>query len=65
MSAMFDDAKMRSGLYPFYHLAMLNYFGSLALWISVKLHESSHCSIAFPSSSVVVYPHVVFWCKVN
>ena len=48
MSEMLDDAKMRSGLYPSFHLALLNDFGSFALWISVKLYEFSHCSTAFP-----------------
>ena len=32
-----------------------------ALWINVRLHESAHCSTAFPLSSVVVYHHVVLW----
>ena len=58
MLTMLDDAKMRYGLYSFFHLALLNDLGSFALWISVK---SAHCSTAFPPSSVVVYPHVVLW----
>ena len=61
MSAMLDDAKMRCVLYPFFRRALLNDFGSFALWISAKLHQSAHCSTAFPSSSVVVYPHMVVW----
>ena len=61
MSAMLDDANMMYLLYPFFHLALLNDFVSFALWISVKLHESTHWSTAFPSSSVVVYPYVVLW----
>ena len=50
MFAMLSDAKMRSGLKHFFHLALLNDFGSLASWMSVK----SHCSTASPSLSVLV-----------
>ena len=31
---MFGDANMRSGLYPFFHIALLNDFGSFALCMS-------------------------------
>ena len=54
MFAMLSDAKMRSGLLPFFHLALLNDFGSLASCMSVKSHESAHCSTASPSLSVFV-----------
>ena len=50
---MLDDAKIISGLYPFFHLALLNDFASFGLWISIKLYESVHCSTVFPPSSVV------------
>ena len=53
MFVMLPDAKMRSGLYPFFHLALLKDFGSLASWISVRSHESVHCSTASPLLSVV------------
>ena len=46
---MFEDTKMRSGLYPFFHIALLNDFGSFALWMSDNLFESAHCSTASPS----------------
>ena len=61
ISEMFEDTKMRSGLYPFCHIALLNDFGSFALWMSDNLFESSHCSTASPSLSVVVYPQRVLW----
>ena len=61
ISEMFEDTKMRSGLYPFFHIALLNYFGSFALWMSDTLFESAHCSTASPSLSVVVYPQRVLW----
>ena len=51
MSAMLNDAKMMSGLYPFFHLALMN----------DKLYESAQCSTAFPSSTMVVYLQVVLW----
>ena len=44
--AMLPDAKMRSGLLPFFHLAILKDFSSLASWMSVRSHESAHCSTA-------------------
>ena len=31
ISEMFEDTKLRSGLYPFLHIALLNDFGSFAL----------------------------------
>ena len=37
ISAMFDNAKMRSGFYDFFHFALLNDFGSFALWMSHAL----------------------------
>ena len=61
ISEMFEDTKMRSGLYPFFHIALLNYFGSFALWMSDNLFESAHCSTASPSLFVVVYPQSVLW----
>ena len=51
---------MRSGLYPFFHIALLSDFGSFALWMSDNLFESAHCSTASPLS-VVVYPQRVLW----
>ena len=36
------NANTGSGLYPFFHCSLLNDFGSFALWISVRLHESAH-----------------------
>ena len=56
ISEMFEDTKMRSGLYPFFHIALLNDFGSFALWMSDNLFESAHCSTASLSLSIVVYP---------
>ena len=61
MSVMFDGTKMTSGLYHFFHFALLNECESFVFWIRIKLHDSTHFSTAFPSSSVVVYPHVVLW----
>ena len=46
ISEMFEDTKMRSGLYPFFHIALLNDFSSFALWMSDNLFESAHCSTA-------------------
>ena len=34
---MFDDANMRAGLYPFFHIALLNDFGSFTLCMSDRL----------------------------
>ena len=61
MFAMLSYAKMRSGLLAFFHLALLNDFGSLVSWMCVKLHESAHCSTASPSLYVLAYPHIVLW----
>ena len=58
---MFDDANMRSGLYPFFHIALLNDFGSFALCMSDRLCDSAHSSTASPSLSVEVYPQSVLW----
>ena len=49
---------MRSGLYPFFHIALLNDFGSFAVCMSDRLFDSAHSSTASLSLSVVVYPHV-------
>ena len=46
ISEMFEDTKKRSELYPFFHIAPLNDFGSFALWMSGNLFESAHCSTA-------------------
>ena len=46
MFAMLSDANMKYALYPFPHLALLNDTGNLALWMSVKSHESAQCSTA-------------------
>ena len=35
---MFDDANMRSGLYPFFHIALLHDFGNL--YMSDRLFDS-------------------------
>ena len=48
---MFDDVNIRSGLYPFFHIALLNDFGSFALCMSDRMFNSAHRSTA--SSSVV------------
>ena len=59
ISETFEDTKMRSGLYPFFHIALLNDFGSFALCMSDMLFESAHCSTDSPSLFVVVYPQSV------
>ena len=56
---MFDDANIRSGLYPFFHIALLNDFGSFALYMSERLFGSAHNYTASPSLSVEVYPQSV------
>ena len=38
--------KMRSGLYPIFHIALLNDFSSFALWMSDNLFESVRFSVA-------------------
>ena len=58
---MFDDANMRSGLYAFLHIALLNDFGSFALCISDRLCDSAHKSTASPPLSVDLYPQSVLW----
>ena len=58
---MFDDTNMRSGLYPYFHITLLNGFGSFALCMSDMLVDSSHSSTASPSLSVVVDPQSVLW----
>ena len=58
---MFDDANMRSGLYPFFHIALLNDFGSFALCMSDRLFDSDQSSTTSPSLSVEVYPQSVLW----
>ena len=62
ISEMFEDTKMRSGLYPFFHITLLNDFGSSALWMRDNLFESAHYSTAFTSLSVVVYPRGYCGC---
>ena len=61
ISEMFEDTTMRSGLYPFFHIALLNDLGSFALWMSDNLFQTTHCSTASSSLSVVVYPQRVLW----
>ena len=61
ISEMFKDTKMRSGLYPFFHITLLNDFGSFALSMNDNLFESAHCSTASPSLSVVVYSQRLLW----
>ena len=58
-SEMFEGTKMRSGLYPFFHIALLNDFGSFSLCMSDRLFGSAHCSTDSPSLFVVVYPQSV------
>ena len=45
---------MMSWLYPFFHIALLNDFGSFALYMSDRLFDSAHSSTASPSLSVEV-----------
>ena len=58
---MFDDANMRSGLYPFFHIALLKDLGSFAMCMSDMLFDSAHSSTASPSLSVEVYLQSVLW----
>ena len=58
---MFYDENMRSGLYSFFHIAMLNDFGSFALCMSDRLFDSAHSFTASPSLSVEVYHQRVLW----
>ena len=48
---MFDDANMRSELYPFFRIAhaLLNDFESFALCMSDRLYDLAHRSTASPS----------------
>ena len=59
ISELFDDENMLSGLYPFFHIALLNDFGSFALCMSDRLFDSAHSSTASPLLSVEVYPQSV------
>ena len=59
ISEMFEDTKMRSVLYPFFHIALLKDFGSFPLCISDRLFESAHCSTDSPLLFVVEYPQSV------
>ena len=61
ISEMFDDKKMRSRLYPIFHIALLNDFGSFTFCMSDRLLESVYCSTDSPSLSVVVYFQSVLW----
>ena len=45
---MLDDANMRSGLIPFFHITLLNDFGSFALCMSDRLFDSAHMYTASP-----------------
>ena len=56
---MFDYANMRSGLYPFFHIALLNDVGSFALCMSDKLFDTAHSSTTSHSLSLEVYPQSV------
>ena len=56
ISEMVEDKKVRSGLYPFFQIVLLNVFGSFALCMSDRLFQSVHCSTDSPSLFVVVYP---------
>ena len=56
---MFEDTKMRPGLHPLFHIALLNDFGSFALCMSDRLFESAHFSTDSLSLFVVVYPQNV------
>ena len=58
---MFDEAIMRSGLYPFFYIALLNDFGSFSLCTRDMLFDSAQSSTASPSLSVEVYPQSVLW----
>ena len=46
MCEMFDDANGRSGLCRFFHIALLNDFGSFALRMSDRLFDSVHMAAA-------------------
>ena len=55
ISEMFEDTKMSSGLYPLFHIVLLNYFGNFASCMSDRLFESVHCFTDSQSLFVVVY----------
>ena len=55
ISEMFDDRKMRSRLYPFGHIALLNDLGSLTVCMSGRLFESAHCSTYSRSLYIWIY----------
>ena len=61
ISEMLETTKMRSGLYPFFHIALLNDFGGFALCMSDSQFVS-YCSTDYPSLFVVAYPQSVLWC---
>ena len=61
ISEMVEDTKMRSGLYPFFHIALLNDFGRFALCMSDRLFEYAHYSTDSTSLFVAVYPQSVLW----
>ena len=50
---MFVDTKMRSGLHPLIHTALLNYFGSFTLCMGDRLFEAANCSTDSPSLCTV------------
>ena len=56
ISEMFDDTKMRSRLYPFFHIARLNDFSSFPLYMSDWLFESANGSTDSTSLCCVVSP---------
>ena len=55
------DTKMRSGLYSFFHTALLNHFGSFGLCITDRLFESANFSTDSSTLFVVVYPQSILW----
>ena len=52
MLSMLEDAKMRFGLYHFFHPTLLKDFGNFASWMSVTLFDSAHYTTATPLISV-------------
>ena len=56
---MFDDANMRSWLYPFFHIALLKDLGSFTLCMSDRLFDSAHSYTASLLLSVELYPQCV------
>ena len=61
ISEMFDDAKIRSGWYLFFHTSLLHDSVGIALCMSDRMFESAHPSTDYPSLFVVVYPQSVLW----